>query len=118
MEPKDSAERRMSRRKFLALAGGLISALSLGHMPRAGLNRAAATGFCELLCGDKSKMDNRILVVYASKYGSTGGVAEAIRKELCSQGAAVDVLLTKNAINVNSYHGITDSDLISTSYRS
>ncbi len=40
----------------------------------------------------------KILVAYASKYGSTGGVADAIGKGLCSKGAAVDVLLMKNAV--------------------
>jgi menaquinone-dependent protoporphyrinogen oxidase len=51
-------------------------------------------------------MDKKILVTYASKYGSTGGVADAIGKGLCSKGAAVDVLLMKNAVNLSSYQGV------------
>jgi hypothetical protein len=101
MGTKDSKEGRISRRDFLALAGGIISALSLGDIGRAGSSYAAATGFPELHCGDKETMDTRILVVYASKYGSTGGVADAIGKELCDRRAAVDVLVATNASHVN-----------------
>jgi len=106
MGTKDSWEGKISRRDFLALAGGIISAISLGDIARAGSSFAAATGFPELHCGDKGATGKRILVAYASKHGSTGGVAEAIGKELCNRGAAVDVLLAKNASNLNSYHGV------------
>lgn len=106
METKDTRPMRISRREFLMLAGGLISAISLGNMSPPRLSHAAATEFPELKCGNKSNMEKKILVVYASKYGSTGGVADAIGKELCSKGAAVDVLLTKNAVNLRSYQGV------------
>ena len=43
---------------------------------------------------------------YASQYGSTGGVADAIGKELCSKDIAADVVLIKNAGNVSSYQGV------------
>ncbi len=106
MKIKDGERWRVGRRDFLALAGGLISAMSLGGFSGLGSSHAAATAFSEGTCGDKSIMDKRILVAYASKYGSTGGVADAIGKELCSKGAAVDVLLMKNAVNLNSYQGV------------
>ena len=48
----------------------------------------------------------RVLVAYASKYGSTGGVADAIGKELCSKDVAADVVLIKNANNIGSYQGV------------
>jgi menaquinone-dependent protoporphyrinogen oxidase len=106
MESKDSEHWRVSRRDFLALAGGLISTISLGGFSGAGSSHAAATAFPEGKCGDKSIMDKKILVAYASKYGSTGGVADAIGKELCSKGATVDVLLMKNGVNLSSYQGV------------
>ena len=37
-------------------------------------------------------MNNRLLVTYASKTGSTAGVAEAIGKSLAESGAQVEVL--------------------------
>jgi menaquinone-dependent protoporphyrinogen oxidase len=51
-------------------------------------------------------MDKKILVAYASKYGSTGGVADAIGKELCNRGAAVDVCMLKNVGDLNPYRGV------------
>ena len=106
MEINDSEHWRVGRRDFLALVGGLISAISLGGFSGAGSSHAAAIAFPEGKCGGKSIMDKRILVAYASKYGSTGGVADAIGKGLCSKGAAVDVLLMKNAVNLSSYQGV------------
>ena len=106
MVTEGSEHRRLSRRDFLALAGGIISAMSLRAMCGAEFSQAAAIEFPEVKCGGKNRMDKRILVTYASKYGSTGGVAEAIGKGLCSKGAAADVLLTKNAVNLSSYQGV------------
>jgi menaquinone-dependent protoporphyrinogen IX oxidase len=36
-------------------------------------------------------MNNKILVTYASRFGSTAGVAESIGKTLAEGGAQVDV---------------------------
>jgi menaquinone-dependent protoporphyrinogen oxidase len=106
MEIKDSEHLRVNRRDFLALAVGLISAMSLGGFFGTGSSHAAPITFSEGKCGGKSIMDKKILVTYASKYGSTGGVADAIGKKLCSKGATVDVLLMKNAVNLSSYQGV------------
>ena len=51
-------------------------------------------------------MEQKVLVTYASKYGSTGGVDDDIAKELCSKDVATDVVLIKNASNVSSYQGV------------
>jgi menaquinone-dependent protoporphyrinogen oxidase len=81
-------------------------AMSLGGFSVAGSSHAAAIAFPEGTCRDKSTMDKKILVAYASKYGSTGGVADAIGKGLCNKAAAVDVLLMKNTVNLSSYQGV------------
>jgi menaquinone-dependent protoporphyrinogen oxidase len=94
----------MRRREFLALSGSLITAMSVGGALGAGAAHAADAGFPEGSCGDKA--GKRVLVAYASKYGSTGGVADAIGKELCGKGMAVDVAQIKNARNVGSYQGV------------
>lgn len=96
----------VSRRNFLALSAGLIAAMSLGDMLGAGNSHAAEIKFSEGRCGNEKNMKKKVLITYASKYGSTGGVADAIGKELCSKGMAADVVLIKNARNVSSYQGV------------
>jgi menaquinone-dependent protoporphyrinogen oxidase len=97
---------RVSRRDFLALSTGLIAAMSLGGLSGAGISYAAEITFPEGSCGGGKNMGKRVLVTYASKYGSTGGVADAIGKELCSKDLATDVVQIKNAGNVSSYQGV------------
>jgi menaquinone-dependent protoporphyrinogen oxidase len=99
-------ERKMNRRDFLAITGGIISVLSLGDLLPSALSHAASIEFPESKCEGKGMYNKKILVVYASKYGSTGGIAERIGKELCNEGAMVDILPVNNAINVNSYQGV------------
>ena len=96
----------VSRRNFLALSAGLIIAMSLGDMLGPGDSHAAEIKFPEGRCGNEKNMKKKVLITYASKYGSTGGVADAIGKELCSKGMAADVVLIKNARNVSSYQGV------------
>lgn len=95
---------RVSRRDFLVFSAGVVSTLSLGGFSGAGVSQAADLNFPEGRCG--GKMEKKVLVVYASKYGSTGGVADAIGKELCSRNVAADVALIKNARNIGSYQGV------------
>ncbi len=103
----DNAEQvKMRRRSFLVLVGGAISTLSLGSIPFAEGNPITAVQFPESRCGGKDKVGKKILVGYASKYGSTGGVADAIGKELCNRGAAVDVCMVKNIGDLNQYGGV------------
>jgi menaquinone-dependent protoporphyrinogen oxidase len=106
MVSNDSKLWKVSRRDFLTFCTGLITAMSLGGMSGAGIGHAAEIKFPEGRCGGKKKMEKRVLVTYASKYGSTGGVADAIGKELCSLGVPADVVLIKNAVNVSSYQGV------------
>ena len=51
-------------------------------------------------------MSDKILVAYASRCGSTGGVAEAIGQVLCDGGAAVDVRLVKDVTDVSPYRAV------------
>ena len=95
---------RVSRRDFLLFCAGFVTAMSLAGLPGAGVSHAAGMKFPEGRCG--GKMAKKVLVTYASKYGSTGGVADAIGKELCSKDMASDVVLIKNANSVGSYQGV------------
>ena len=106
MEVNDPTLRRMERRNFLALSAGFITAIAFGgcrSIPD--LARAGETRFPEGRCGGDKNTGKRVLVTYASKYGSTGGVADAIGKELCGKGLAADVALIRNAGDLGLYRG-------------
>jgi menaquinone-dependent protoporphyrinogen oxidase len=104
MEFDDIVLSRIKRREFLALSASLIAAMSIGSTSGTGVSHAADIKFSEGRC--EGKMEKRVLVTYASKYGSTGGVADAIGKELCSKGVTADVALIKNARDIGSYQGV------------
>jgi menaquinone-dependent protoporphyrinogen oxidase len=95
---------RFSRRDILALSVSVITAMSFGGTLGVGISHAADIKFPERRCLGKTKRS--VLVTYASKYGSTGGVADAIGKELFAKGVNADVVLIKNASNVRSYQGV------------
>ena len=104
MEIDESDIWRVSRRDILALSVGVITAMSFGGTLGAGDSHAADIKFPEGRC--RGKMEKKVLVTYASKYGSTGGVADAIGKELCAKGVNADVVMIKNANNIGSYQGV------------
>ena len=51
-------------------------------------------------------MTARILVAYASRKGSTAGIAQAIGKELVSAGHTVDVIEMKTVTTVEGYNAV------------
>ena len=104
MEIDESDLWRVSRRNILALSVSVITAMSFGGTLDAGVSHAADIKFPEGRC--VGKMKKSVLVTYASKYGSTGGVAEAIGKELCANGVNADVVLIENAGDIRSYQGV------------
>ena len=108
MERKIIEKEQINRRLFLRLAGGTMGAISLGLLiPNRQVSLASEIIFPEPSCdGGETKMDKRILVAYASEYGSTAGVAEAIGKELCNKGAGVDVRLVKKVTDRSAYRSV------------
>ncbi len=50
--------------------------------------------------------DKKYLVTYASKYGSTAGIAEAVGKAINSTGASVDILPVQSVTNLAGYNGV------------
>ena len=60
--------------------------------------------FKDSSCNQEKK--RKILVTYASEYGSTQGVAEAIAKHLCQDGFAVDVIYIGHLKNIDNYEQI------------
>jgi hypothetical protein len=104
MERKIIEKEGINRRVFLKLAVGTIGAVSLGLLnPNNKVSLASELLFPESSCGGEIKMNSKILVAYASEYGSTAGVSEAIGKELCNKGASVDVRLAREATSLSTY---------------
>lgn len=101
----------MNRRRFLAdsarIAGITAGALAINFSsPAVRSCLADEITFIETDCGASEKKNNRILVAYASACGSTGGVAEAIGKELCNKGADVDVRMVDNVPDTSEYTSV------------
>ena len=57
-------------------------------------------------------MNDRILVAYASRAGSTAGVAEAIGRTLESRGAAVDVCRMEDVQDLTPYQAVVAGSAI------
>jgi menaquinone-dependent protoporphyrinogen oxidase len=101
-----SQQKRISRRRFLIGAGA------------AGLGLAACSGagilavqephieFSELSCGQRASDQGKVLVTYASQFGSTGEVAAAIAQTLCERGLAADVRLVAYVNDLSPYRAV------------
>jgi menaquinone-dependent protoporphyrinogen oxidase len=97
----------ITRRRLLGLPVGTVGATALGCCGLTVLGaRTPEIEMKQLECGGRSKMRERILVVYATKAGSTGEVAEAIGQVLCGGGAAVDVRSIEDVGDVSDYSGV------------
>jgi menaquinone-dependent protoporphyrinogen oxidase len=96
-----------TRRQFLKLAGAALGGTALACSGLTYLGTLTPNPkTIQTNCGGKSNMDGRILIVYASKCGSTGEVAQAIGRTLCDMGATVDVRPVKAVTSVDGYHAI------------
>jgi hypothetical protein len=71
-------EQGMSRREFLLLSAGAICTSILFHETVGAASEKTGTEFIESSCQNAGAMKKRVLILYASRCGSTGGVAEAI----------------------------------------
>lgn len=57
-------------------------------------------------------MTHKILVTYASRFGATAGVADAIGKSLAERGAQVDVLPMREVKNLDGYLAVVAGSAI------
>lgn len=90
----------MSRRQFLIGAAG-VSVVSLGGLGY-WATRQPPLEFIERSYGDPAG-GPRVLVAYASQYGSTGGVADAIGRALGQAGVAADVRRIERVTDLTPY---------------
>lgn len=103
--------RKLTRREFIScsakLGGTAIGtfALMMG-LPVPEISGAETVMFPESKCGLEEQNKHRVLVAYASRCGSTGGVAQAIGQALCNNGVAVDVRLVENVKDLSSYQSV------------
>lgn len=100
-----------ARRKFIINSaktiGAVISTATLGNeLLLSQTIEAANIQFPESNCGVKNKTGQKILVAYASQFGTTGEVAEAIGKILCQGNATVETKWVKNVKDLKNYDAI------------
>ena len=103
--------KNVTRREFMfssaKLAGMAAGAIALGSgMPFPTPGATAEIEFPESSCGTGPKAGPKILVAYASRCGSTGGVAEAIGQVLCECGATVDIRLVESVTDMAPYKSV------------
>ena len=94
-------EKRISRRRFLWVAGGALGAsmLMCGGLATVVAAPTPALNFGQSSCGKGQNM-LKVLVVYASRCGSTAEVGQALADQLCQRGATVDVRAVEDVQDV------------------
>jgi menaquinone-dependent protoporphyrinogen oxidase len=103
--------KEISRRKFMAhsarITGAVLGVMTLGAcIPLARVGEAAEIQFPQSSCGINKTKGPKFLVAYASRCGSTGGVAEAIGQSLCHNAAIVDIRLITGVTDLTSYEAV------------
>lgn len=99
-------QKLVSRRKFLKISGAAIGAgvLTCGGAAWLGLKTPSTVEFPEQsLCKGQ---DKKVLIAYASKCGSTAGVAKAITESLCAGGLSAELRQAGNVKSVKGYQGV------------
>jgi menaquinone-dependent protoporphyrinogen oxidase len=98
----------INRRTFLIRAGiglGAAGAACCG-LSTAALRTPVDPTASESLLPEGNPMNQKILVTYASRAGSTMEVAQTVAKELVDRGFSVDVRPIKQVTSLNGYTGV------------
>jgi menaquinone-dependent protoporphyrinogen oxidase len=99
--------KKLSRRDFLKFAGvtlatTTITCSGLGYAA----TRAPEVDTPEHVFGKDDVMNNRVLVTYATRAGSTSEIAAAIGESLSQRGLLVDVKPVKDNPSLNGYQAV------------
>jgi menaquinone-dependent protoporphyrinogen oxidase len=99
--------KNVSRRDFLKVAGltlatAAVTCSGLGYVA----TRTPRVEDPEFAFGEENSMNNRILVTYATRAGSTAEIAATIGKSLSERGFAVDVKPVKDKPSLNGYQAV------------
>ena len=99
--------KKLSRRDFLKVAGltlatTTVTCSGLGYAA----TRVPEVDTPEYVFGKDDAMNNRVLVTYATRAGSTSEIAAAIGKSLNERGFTVDVKPVKDKPSLNGYQAV------------
>lgn len=98
---------KISRRSFLkASAVGLGASTLVCSGLGFAASRPPGIEHSTLSCGDEKTMNEKYLITYATRAGSTVEIAEAIGKVFCENGAAADVRPVKDVKSLDGYKGV------------
>ena len=105
----DAASARSTRRHFLVtgakITGAAVAVGAAGIGSGVLWPRASDTvAFPEATCGQAE--GRRLLVTYASRFGTTGEVAGAIADTACAQGMSADTLPVGDVTNIGDYDAV------------
>lgn len=102
-----NSDTKMNRRRFLWTAGSVMAAsmLACGGSLALATAPTPALNYGQEQCGKENQMDN-VLVAYASRYGSSAEIAQAIGKELCSRGIAAEVRNVEDVTDLSAYGAV------------
>jgi menaquinone-dependent protoporphyrinogen oxidase len=93
---------RLSRRQFLLSGGATVGAALLASC---GARQGASQTATATVCGPEAQAP-KVLVAYATRAGSTAGIAEALGTALCEAGLAADVRPVTGVTSLEGYDGL------------
>jgi menaquinone-dependent protoporphyrinogen oxidase len=96
----------MTRRTFLALSAGAIFTSMMRHNASAASKQKSGPQFIESTYQNGEDIKKKVLIAYASRCGSTSGVADVVGQVLCGTGTSIDVRLVGNVHDLDQYQSV------------